>query len=76
MYCYACNKPTDGHESDATRCEHCQRVLWEAIAQPCSTKPMRDIPYKALCKWGAGKGAQKLLDLEATQNEERRPARL
>jgi hypothetical protein len=47
--------------------------LWEAIAQPCSTKPLRDIPYKALCKWGAGgKGGQKLLDLEVAQAEERR----
>ena len=76
MYCYACNQATKGHATDLTRCEHCMRVLWEALAQPCSTKPMRDIPYKALCKWGAGggagKGGQKLLELESIQNEDRK----
>ena len=71
MFCYACNQSTVGHAADQTRCEHCRRVLWEALAQPCSTKPMRDIPYKALCKFGAGvvKGGQKLLELESIQNE-------
>jgi hypothetical protein len=73
LFCYACNQATNGHASDATRCEHCKRVLWEAVAQPCSSKPLRDIPYKQLCKWGAtGKGAQKMFDLEPVPGEERK----
>jgi hypothetical protein len=52
MYCYRCQKLTVGRSGDRTHCEHCNRLLWEALAKPSSNK-IRAIPWRQLVKWGS-----------------------